>query len=242
MPIIFNSSAFSSRGIALLSQQVQEAPSGLVTVSVEYALTQSKADSVSSLFYLDATPPIFPTVLKASDLQRGALFLQEFTSERQVGQITVSATYSGARLVRQGFAGLIERETELMVTPEFRVYAGYDLSSDETPQRIPVYDIVSVQFLAQTITRAIAGVYSAYFDREQTGQDAFAYISRIEYGSISRSAPQVREQFNLPAPQTILNKFAPKLNISTSIDNVTNAVIVATTTESVYFSKPEGDA
>jgi hypothetical protein len=241
MPIIHNSSKFNALGIALLAQQVAESPSGLITVSLEYAITQATAASISSLFFLDQPPPIFPSALSPEDLQRKMLFLQNVSTVRQAGQITVSATYVGARLLRYRFKGLIEREMELMVTPAYRVLAGYDFSSDEDPQRIPVYDIVTVQFLAQTITKSIASVYSPFFDRELTGEDAFDYISRVEYGSISRAAPQVREVFVLPTAQSILNAFAPKLNISTSVDNITNAVVITTTTESVYFSRPEGD-
>jgi len=238
--LIHNSSALTSAGVALLSQSLEEAPSGLVRVNVEYALTQAKSASLASLFFLDAPPPVFPSVTRAQDLQGGGLLLESHSTSKSFGQWIVRANYVGSRNVRSGFAGLINRDDEARVTPAVKFLAGFNFSDDEVPRPIPVYDVVTVRYTAQTITRSLAGTFKSWFDLEQLGGDASGFIYRVEYGTISRGTPQVRTLFNYPSPLTILRGFKPVLNTSTKINNVTNAVLLSTTVQQVVLDNPNG--
>jgi hypothetical protein len=238
--LIHNSSALTSSGIALMSQSLEEQPSGLVRVTVSYAVTQAKSADLASLFYLDAPPPVFPTVVRRDDLQRGSLFLEKHNVVKSFGQWVVQASYVGAKLLRSGFGGLLNRNDEARVTPPVRFLAGLTFGSDSIPQLIPAYDVLSVKFLAQTVTRSIAGAYGSSFDLETIGTDASGFIFRAEYGVISRAATIRRTRLNYPSPAFILKQFEPVLNTSTKIDNITNAVTIATTVQVVVFDKPQG--
>jgi hypothetical protein len=238
--LIHNSSAFSTQGVSLLSQSLQEQPSGLMRVSVEYAFTQAGSENLASLFHLDAPPPLFPTVVRRGDLQTQQLYLESHTAKKSFGQWRVQATYVGAKQVRRGFSGTINIDGEARVTPPVKLNAGYIFSDDDPPERITVYDVVGVKYIAQTITRSVAGVYTAWFDLENLGGDASGYIYRVEYGSISRAVPDVRTLNIYPAPLAVLRAFKPVLNTSTKIQNVTNAVIIATTIQEVVLSDLAG--
>jgi hypothetical protein len=203
-------------------------------------VTQVKSSSLTSLFYLDAPPPVFPSVVRREDLQRGSLFLEAHSVAKSFGQWTVQATYVGAKTLRSGFGGLFVRDDESRITPPVRFLAGFTLSGDEPPRQIPAYDVLSVRFLAQTVKRSIANAYASSFDLEKTGADANGFIYRIEYGTISRAGTITRTRFNYPPPSFILKQFEPVLNTSTKIDNVTNAVTIATTVQVVVFDKPQG--
>jgi hypothetical protein len=238
--LIHNSSTFAAQGISLLSQSLQEQPSGLVRVSVEYAFTQARSGDLASLFNLDAPPPIFPNVVRRGDLQTQQLYLESHTVEKSFGQFRVQAVYVGAKQLRRGFSGTINIDGEARVTPPVKLAAGYIFSDDEIPARITVYDVVGVKYTAQTITRSVAGVYSPSFDLEKLEGDASRYIYRVGYGAISRATPLVRTLFNYPSPLFILRSFEPVLNTSTKIANVTNSVIVATTIQEVVLNNLRG--
>lgn len=224
----------------MLSQSAAQEPTGLVRVSVEYAVTDANSARINSLFFLDAPPPAFPSVVNREDLQRGALFMLNHTATKSFGQWIVQATYVGAKAVRTGFGGFVNRDDEARVTPPVRFVAGYDLSDDEQPVEFALFDTATIKFVAQTIKRSIAGVYTPWFDLEEIGGDASAFIYRVEYGRITASRPRRRVLRRYPEPIAVLRSFLPVLNTSTSIDSVTNAVIIATTTQAVVFERPQG--
>jgi hypothetical protein len=226
--LIHNSQNFASRGIAILDQSYEEQPSGLVRVRVEYALTESSAANINSMFRHDAAPPVFPGVYPRANLQRSSLFLEDHSVEKAFGQWRVLANYAGARVLQAGFRGFVTRENEARVTP---------------PRRVGSITL-SVKFVAQLIKTTIASVHEAVFDTERESREADVLILRARYGSISfpgiqsasEDAVQTIISFErLPSPMQIFREFRPTIETSTSIDNITTSVIVATTTRDVAF-------
>jgi hypothetical protein len=235
--LVYNSSAFTSAGIAILSQSLEERPTGLVRVSVEYSLTDAYTAKLPSLFYLDAPPPIAIPAEKRLDLQGGAgrrLFMETYAAQKSFGQWTVQATYVAARSLRTGFKGFVTRDEESRVTPPFEWGVGLKLS---------------VRFSAQVIKTSIAGINAGAFDLEDVDGNwlsANALISRVRFGSVSLSGTDLTTGtftvVNLLglSPQYVLQSFAPGVQVSTSIDNVTNRVMIATTTREIVFLNPGG--
>jgi hypothetical protein len=167
--------------------------------------------------------------------------LERHTAKRANGLWTISATYVGAKYLSGNFSGLINRDAEARVTPPKAFPAGFVFSDDDPPQPITVFDVISVKFVAQTVTRSVAGANSGAFDLELLGGNADSYIYRVEYGVISRATPDTRTLLTYASPRSILRQFKPVLTTSTKLDNVTNVVVIATTVQTVVFEKPEGD-
>jgi hypothetical protein len=235
--LIHNSPAFTSAGIALLSQSITEAPTGLVRVAIEYSLTDAYTSRLPQLFYLDAPPPLLAPAAERLELQgsQGArLFMETYAAQKSFGQWTVRATYVGARSLRSRFRGFITRDTESRVTPPFSWIAGIK---------------VSVRFHAQVIKTTIAGIDAGAFDLEnEDGSRASvdALISRLRFASVSlpgfdpsSGTSNNGTLFGL-SPRFVFNAFDPVIQDSTSINNVTNRVILATTTREVVFRNPGG--
>jgi hypothetical protein len=233
--LIHNSQNFASRGIAILDQSYEEQPSGLVRVRVDYAMTNESAVlRLGKLFFLDAPPPVFPNIIPPENLQRGGLFLESHSVEKSYGQWRIAANYVGAKSLRDKFRGFITRESEARVTPPFKF-------GNLT---------ISVRFVAQVIKTTIAGTNDAFFDVEGTSQNFIeinSLVSRLSYGVVSFSgielSPEQSQVFLgfIPiSPQAIFNSFSPAVQTSTSIDNVTSSVIVATTTREIVFQRGGG--
>jgi hypothetical protein len=227
--LIHNSPAFTGAGIALLSQSAEEQPTGLVRVNVVYSLTQARAQNIESIFFHDARPPVAPTLYPSGSLD-GGLFLESYSVEKSYGQFQVTASYAGARRLGQRFRGFITRDSEARVTPPFK---GDGFTA-------------SVRFVAQVVKTSIASAGKPFFDVEGTSSnpaDIQSRISRLQYGVISfagtdLNATQSQPLVNfgaLPSPLVIFNSFNPVVQTSTSVDNVTNSVIVATTTRDIVF-------
>jgi hypothetical protein len=233
--LIHNSPNFASRGIAILDQSYEEQPSGLVRVRVDYAMTdQSAALRLGGLFFLDAPPPVFPNIIPLGNLQRGGLFLESHSVEKSYGQVRIAANYVGAKSLRDKFRGFITRESEARVTPPFKL-------GNVT---------ISVRFVAQVIKTNVAGANQAFFDVESTSQNFIeinSLVSRFSYGVVSFSgielSPAEGQSFLgfIPiSPQQIFNSFSPAVRVSTSTDNVTPSVIIATTTREIVFLRGGG--
>lgn len=239
MPAIVHQSqsGYSSGRFAILEQSESQQPNGLVLVSVLYSVSPLSSAAIGGAFYLDAPPPIFPSCVARETLQgRQGLYMVDFSTEKQNGLWYVSANYAGARNfgVVRGQKPFIVRDNESRVTPAIRILAGYDITPEDPPRQIAQYDTVIVRFIAQVVTTEVAGVGGGLFDLETTEQ-ASSLIYRVEYGNLERSAPDVRTRFTLPSPKALLDNFKPYVEVSTSIKNVTNVVIVATTTRNVVF-------
>jgi hypothetical protein len=129
------------------------------------------------------------------------------------------------------------RDSEFRVTDPIRFLAGYSVDPEDSAEQIPFYDYVTVQFIAQTIVREIASVSRGLFDQEFIESDANRLISRVSYGSIAKSNPDRRILFSYPSANTLLDRFKPQILTSTAISNVTNRVIIATTTQEVVFNE-----
>jgi hypothetical protein len=229
--LIHNSPAFSSAGIALLSQGAEEQPTGLVRVNVVYSLTQARAQNIEGIFFHDARPPVAPTLYSSGSLD-GGLFLESYSVKKAYGQFQVSASYAGARRVSKSFRGFITRSSEARVTPPFKDASGFFTAS--------------VRFVAQVVKTSIASANQPFFDIEGTSSnpaDIESRISRLQYGVISfagrdlsAAESQILINFNaIASPRAIFNSFNPVIQTSTSVDNVTNSIIVATTTRDIVF-------
>jgi len=101
---IIGNSEWTSRGLVLTAQDAQEQVNGLVNVQVTYVGPASRHDQISRSFYLDAPPPIFPSVVSPSELVTGRLYMVSRSVSRENGLTTVQATYVGG-LQRAGFKG-----------------------------------------------------------------------------------------------------------------------------------------
>jgi hypothetical protein len=241
--LIHNSPKFTNNlGIALISQAAQEQPTGLVRIEAVYALTQERATNIiqglDDIFVHDAAPPIYPSVYRRSSLHQGRLFLETYRVEKAFGQWRVAASYVGARLARSSFGGFITRDSEARITP---------------PYRTPDYTI-SVRFVAQVVKTSIAAAGGGFFDLEGITEgigDIDSRVSRLQYGVISLpgtdlSVPREQRQtlinFNLlPPTRSIFYSFNPAVRTSTSVNNVTNSVIIATTTRDIVFLQGGGN-
>jgi hypothetical protein len=224
----------TSKRLAIIDQSESQEPNGLVSVSVLYSVAPSASTSLNALFYLDAPPPVFPNCVARASLQGQGLYMVDFSTEKTNGLWYVQANYVGARNFVGGQRAFITRDNESRVTPAIRIVAGYDITPEEEPRQIVQYDTVIVRFVAQVITTEIAVVGAGLFDLEGSA-DASGLIYRIEYGNLERSKPDVRTRSVLPLPKTLLDRFKPYVEISTSIRNITNSVIIATTTRNVVF-------
>jgi hypothetical protein len=196
-----------------------------------YSLTQARAQNIESIFFHDARPPVAPALYPSGSLD-GGLFLESYSVEKSYGQFQVTASYAGARRLGQRFRGFITRDSEARVTPPFKSAGSFFT--------------VSVRFVAQVVKTSIASAGKPFFDVEDTSSnpaDIQSRISRLQYGVISfagtdLNATQSQPLVNfgaLPSPLVIFNSFNPVVQTSTSVDNVTNSVIVATTTRDIVF-------
>lgn len=217
----------------VLSQEESVDTNGLIAVSATFSVAPASISAINTAFYLDAPPPV---PLSASLASAGALFLREYSTEKSTGLWTVTATYVGAKEVQSGLSRpFVRRDSELRVTDPIRFVAGYSIDP-ETQDQIEFYDYVAVQFVAQTIIREIACT-RPIFDSELIEADAMRLISRVSYASIARGSPDVRTRFGYPSADTLLRRFRPMIQTSTAIDNITNRVFIATTTQEVIFDE-----
>jgi hypothetical protein len=243
--LVHNSPALSALGLAVLSQDKSVAPNGLVTVSVKYSVTQARSASISDIFYLDAPPPVKLPIQDSIELHRSRLFLRDYQVTKQNGLWEVAANYVGAKLYtsRVGFdpaRPLEVRESESRVTDPIRFFAGTTFDATDTPGReIPFYDYVTVQYVAQTVVREIASAQQPLVDNEFIISDASPLISRVSFGSISKSNPRNRVLFNYPNALFLLRRFDPKILVSTSITAITNRVFISVTTQEVILTNTD---
>ena len=110
---IIGNSEWTSRGLVLTAQDAQEQVNGLVNVQVTYVGPASRHDQISRSFYLDAPPPIFPSVVSPSELVTNRLYMESRSVSRANGLTTVQANYV-CGLQRAGFNGYFlseQRET-----------------------------------------------------------------------------------------------------------------------------------
>lgn len=226
----------SAARFVIVDQSEAQDANGLVKVAVTYSVAPASVDVLKKTFYLDAPPPVFPSCTDRSTLQGSqGLYLLDFSTSKQFGLWIVQASYVGARNLISGQRPFVSRDGESRVTPTIKILAGYDVTPEEEPRAIPQYDSVIVRFIAQVVTTEWAGVGAGWFDLESKEQTASGLIYRVEYGNIELSKPETRTRFTLPAPRTLLDNFKPYVEISTSIRNITNNVIVAVTTRSAVF-------
>ena len=106
---IIGSASWNSTGLVLSAQSAQEQVTGLVNVQVTYVAPATKQAQASAKFYLDAPPPIWPSVVSRGELVTNNLYMVDRTIERANGLVTINASYAGG-LQRAGFKGFYLRE------------------------------------------------------------------------------------------------------------------------------------
>jgi hypothetical protein len=107
---VIGNATWSSTGLVLSQQTVQEQVTGLVNVQVTYVCPAAKQHTLARSFYLDAPPPIFPSVITRAELLTNNLYMTTRTVERLNGLCYIRAEYAGG-LRRAGFRGYFQRET-----------------------------------------------------------------------------------------------------------------------------------
>lgn len=164
---IIGSSEWNAKGIILSSQSAQEQVNGLVNVQVQYAIPASKQYEIDQMFYVDAPPPIWPTVVNRSEMMTNNLYMVQRSVSRANGLVIVNAEYVSG-LTRAGFRGYFLRETK------------------EPRKRATAYDYVSGATLFQSVgfgstSLASSVVYTpSGAERYATFGRAFIYSERVK--------------------------------------------------------------
>lgn len=107
--IIIGSPRWNATGLTITAQSSQEQTNGMVNVQVTYVAPATRQAQASAKFYLDAAPPIWPSVVERSEVVTNNLYMVDRTIERANGMVTINANYAGA-LQRAGFRGYYLRE------------------------------------------------------------------------------------------------------------------------------------
>jgi hypothetical protein len=107
---IIGNSEWTSRGLVLTAQNAQEQVNGLVNVQVEYNAPATKQHKIDQLFYVDAPPPIWPSVVNRGEMLTNNSYMVTRSVERANGLVRVRAEYVSG-LKRSGFRGYFLRET-----------------------------------------------------------------------------------------------------------------------------------
>lgn len=132
---VIGSAEWNTRGIVLSSQSAQEQINGLVNVQVEYALPASKQYQIDRMFFVDAPPPIWPTVVNRAEMLTNNLYMTQRSISRANGLVTVNAEYVSG-LKRAGFRGYFlttTREPEVFVKAFDNVLESLIPSSEGLP-------------------------------------------------------------------------------------------------------------
>jgi hypothetical protein len=107
---IIGNSEWTLRGLVLTAQNAQEQVNGLVNVQVEYTAPATKQQKIDQLFYVDAPPPIWPSVVNRGEMLTNNIYMVTRSVERANGLVRVRAEYVSG-LKRSGFRGYFLRET-----------------------------------------------------------------------------------------------------------------------------------
>jgi hypothetical protein len=107
---VIGNATWNSTGLVLSQQSAQEQVTGLVNVQLTYVCPASKQHTLARSFYLDAPPPIWPSVITRAELLTNNLYMVTRTVERLNGLCYIRAEYAGG-LRRAGFRGYFQRET-----------------------------------------------------------------------------------------------------------------------------------
>jgi hypothetical protein len=107
---VIGNATWNSTGLVLSQQSAQEQVTGLVNVQLTYVCPASKQHTLARSFYLDAPPPIWPSVITRAELLTNNLYMTTRTVERLNGLCYIRAEYAGG-LRRAGFRGYFQRET-----------------------------------------------------------------------------------------------------------------------------------
>jgi hypothetical protein len=101
---VIGNATWNSTGLVLSQQSAQEQTTGLVNVQLTYVCPASKQHALARNFYLDAPPPIFPSVVSRAELLTNNLYMVNRSVQTANGLCTITADYAGG-LRRAGFVG-----------------------------------------------------------------------------------------------------------------------------------------
>lgn len=183
---VIGNATWSSTGLVLSQQTVQEQVTGLVNVQLTYVCPAAKQHALARSFYLDAPPPIWPSVVTRAELLTNNLYMTTRTVERLNGLCYIRAEYAGG-LRRAGFRGYFQRET-LELRKQARAYDYYnpgpagsvDATGASSISFVYVYDI---GLTPQNTTRRVTNNRRIYFD-ERIQQLAFVRIGQEQATSL----------------------------------------------------------
>jgi len=177
---IIGSASWNATGLVLSQQTAQEQVTGLVNVQLTYVCPASKQHALARSFYLDAPPPIFPSVVTRAELLTNNLYMVTRTVERMNGLCYIRAEYAGG-LRRAGFRGYFQRET-LELRKKANAYDYYNPGPSAPINVTGASSITLFYFLAfgsspDGTTRRVTNSRVIYFD-ERIQQLAFVRIGQ----------------------------------------------------------------
>jgi hypothetical protein len=169
---IIGSAAWNSTGLVLCQQSAQEQITGLVNVQLTYVCPASKQHALARNFYLDAPPPIFPSVVSRAELLTNNLYMVNRSVQTANGLCTITADYAGG-LRRAGFVGYFLYESiELKKQLEaYSIYNGPDASTERVDDVQVSYQTLNVG-PGQTLEVPVRTFNTRYVDNGLQ----FAYI------------------------------------------------------------------
>jgi hypothetical protein len=172
---IIGSASWNATGLVLSAQSAQEQVTGLVNVQVTYVAPVTKQAQASAKFYLDAPPPIWPSVITRAELLTNNLYMVTRTVERMNGLCYIRAEYAGG-LRRAGFRGYFQRETL-----EYRKIAvGYNYAATESTPGVSNISVLDPT--TGTMRRVLLPIPFRYDERIQ--QLAFVRIGQEQAVSL----------------------------------------------------------
>ena len=127
---VIGNATWNATGLVLSQQFAQEQVTGLVNVQLTYVCPASKQHTIARSFYLDAPPPIWPSVITRGELLTNNLYMVARSVQTANGICTINAEYAGG-LRRAGFVGYFLYESiELKKQLEaYSIYTGPEAST-----------------------------------------------------------------------------------------------------------------
>jgi hypothetical protein len=128
MPAIVHTNSALLSGMAVTSESLSEEASGLVRVRMDYVHRSSKAAQLNKLFYSDAPPPIFPSMISPSDLLERRLYMVQRAVSQENGLTYVQADYAGAFAnKRRNHLRYVSREGERRVAWIYPIFQSFQV-------------------------------------------------------------------------------------------------------------------
>jgi hypothetical protein len=217
---VIGSAEWNTRGIVLSSQSAQEQINGLVNVQVEYALPASKQYQIDRMFFVDAPPPIWPTVVNRAEMLTNNLYMTQRSISRANGLVTVNAEYVSG-LKRAGSRGYFlrtNREPEVYAIAYDNLFSGVLVIIDGTTLNVRgdfikhTFEFVQIgeSTAVKLPTLDVRDVYkptSAYFSFGGTVLDDLSQVFTRKYIRVYNNARRVAKSEGVYLPAESSDKF-----------------------------------